>query len=261
MSLALVTGASGGIGAALAAELAAHGHDLVLVARSLEPMERLGAGLRQRHGVDYWPMSLDLTAPGAVQQVVDELDRAGLSVDVLVNNAGFAGYGPFAESDPGTQEGMIALNVTVPTLLTRAFLPGMVERGRGRILMVASTAAFLPGPGMALYYATKAFVLSLADSVGEELRGSGVTVTALCPGPVASGFQERAGMQASRLLTQRGNPVADPAAVARAGVEGLLQGRALVVPGLANRAVVTLPRLLPRRLLARVVARAQAPVT
>lgn len=258
--IALVTGASGGIGAAIATELAAAGHDLVLVARGTQAMGELAATLHTRHGVESRVVGLDLSAPDAVDRLVEELERAGAVVDVLVNNAGFADYGEFAGSDPVKQQEMLQVNVVALTLLTRALLPGMLARGRGRVLNVASIAAFLPGPLMSVYYASKAYVLSFSEALAEEVRASGVTVTALCPGPVVTGFQERAQMQRSRLLASSAGSMLDAPAVARAGVAGMQRGARVVLPGRSTKVTAGLSRMVPRRLLAPAVRRAQAPV-
>jgi uncharacterized protein len=177
MSTALVTGASGGIGLEIARVLARE-HDLVLVARSADRLHEVAAELGGAR-----VLAIDLAEPGAVARIVDEVP----DLDVLVNNAGLGDFAPFAEADPAKLDALIALNIGVLTKLTRAYLPGMLDRKRGRILNVASTASFQPGPLMAVYYATKAYVLSLSEALAQETRGTGVTVTALCPGPTASG--------------------------------------------------------------------------
>jgi hypothetical protein len=254
---ALVTGASGGIGWELARAFAAGGYDLVLVARSGGKLEQLAGELRNRHGVAVRVLAKDLTAHGAPDEIFQELEGVGTAVDVLVNNAGFATFGPFAETDLASELEEIQLNVAVLTHLTKRFLPGMLARRRGGVLNVASTAAFQPGPLMAVYYATKAYVLSFSEALGEELRGSGVTVTALCPGPTATGFQARAEMQDSGLFT---GPlkVMDAAAVARAGYEGFRKGKRIVIPGLINKLGVQSVRVSPRALATRLVGAMQA---
>jgi hypothetical protein len=250
---ALVTGASGGIGLALAREAVASGYDVALVARSEGALGEAAAELRAR-GADALVVVADLAEPAAPRAVVEAL--GGRPVDLLVNNAGFATFGLFADLDLDRELSMIAVNVVALTALTRLCLPGMVERGSGRILNVASTAAFFPGPWMTVYYATKHYVLAFSDGLAEELAGTGVTVTTLAPGPTASGFQARAQMERSKLLE---SGTMDAAVVARAGLRGALAGRRTVVPGLRARLQVQVPRVLPRRLLAAVVRRAQAP--
>jgi len=254
---ALVTGASGGIGWELARAFAAGGYDLVLVARSAGKLEQLAGELRDRHGVAVRVLAKDLAGPGAPDEIFQELEGAGVAVDALVNNAGFATFGPFAETDLASELEEIQLNVVTLTHLTKRFLPGMLARRRGGVLNVASTAAFQPGPQMAVYYATKAYVLSFSEALAEELRGSGVTVTALCPGPTATGFQARAEMQDSGLFT---GPlkVMDAAGVARAGYEGFRKGNRIVIPGLINKLGVQSVRVSPRALVTRLVGAMQA---
>jgi short-subunit dehydrogenase len=246
VTTALVTGASGGIGLEIARLLAGE-HDLVLVARSAEALTAAAAELG---GATV--LALDLAEPDAVARVVEAVPE----VDCLVNNAGVGDFSPFAEADPGKLDTLIALNVGALTQLTRAYLPGMLARKQGRILNVASTAAFQPGPLMAVYYATKAYVLSLSEALAEETRGSGVTVTALCPGPTASGFQAGAAMEGSRLVRGRTLPTA--ASVAAYGVAAMRKGDAVAVPGLMNKVFASSIRLTPRPVVRRVVHRMQS---
>jgi uncharacterized protein len=247
----LVTGASGGIGYELAKVFAAGGSDLVLVARSAGKLEELAGELRNRHGIGARVLAIDLARPGAADEVFGAMQEAGVHVDVLVNNAGFATYGPFLETDLQAELDEMQLNMVTLTHLTKRFLPGMVSRRWGGVLNVASTAAFQPGPLMAVYYATKAYVLSFSEALAEELRGTGVTVTVLAPGPTATGFQDRAAMAESKLFSSL--KVADAAGVARAGYEGFRAGRRIVIPGLANRLLAQSYRLTPRALTTRVV--------
>lgn len=246
----LVTGASGGIGAALAAEFAAHGHDLALVARREDALHEVGERLADRHGVDYAAIPMDLAADGAAEALVAAVDDRELTVSVLVNNVGIGTYGPFADVPAEDDRRLLDLNVVLPTALTKAFLPRMIERGSGRILNVASAAAFQPGPLMATYYASKSYVLSFTEAIAEELRGTGVSATALCPGPVDTEFQERAGeaMLGSRIGTWTFQPVED---VAHAGVRGTLTGQTVVIPGLAMKAAYLGTKLLPRAVVRR----------
>ena len=252
---ALVTGATGGIGLELARELARGGYDLVLVARRERELREVADGLAREHGVRAFTAVADLSDPAGPDRVAAEAERLAGPVDVLVNNAGYAQYGAFVEADAEEEARMVQLNVAALTRLTRLFLPGMVARGRGRVLNVASTAAFMPGPLMAVYYASKAYVLSLSEALAEETRGTGVTVTALCPGPTETGFQARAGMEESKLV--RGKKIMDSATVAREGVRGMLAGEPVVIPGAINRLQAMSPRFLPRRLIPRMVRRAQ----
>ncbi len=253
---ALVTGASGGIGAALARELAAGGHDLILVARSVDALDALGTELAMAHGVTSTSIGADLAQPGAGRALAAELAARGLAVDVVVNNAGFADFGDFAHADLDKTMQMVTLNIATLTELTHELVPPMMARGHGRVMNVASTAAFLPGPLMAVYYATKAYVLSFSEAIAEELKGSGVTVTALCPGPTASGFQARAAMEDSKLV--KGKTVMDAATVARIGVAGMAAGKPVVICGFKNKAQAVMPRFLPRRMVPGMVKRAQA---
>ena len=253
MPTALVTGASSGIGRELARAFARRDHDLILTARSEGALSELAAELRAAHGRTVTVVPADLAAHDGPRTLLDGIDGAGLSVDVLVNNAGFASYGRFDRTSLDVELAELRLNVVALTWLAKALLPAMVARGSGGILNVASTAAFQPGPGMAVYYASKAYVLHLSEALSEELRGSGVTVTALCPGPTESGFQARAGMQGSRLARRRAL-FQDAATVADAGVRAFQRGQHVFVPGTVNRLGTMLPRLLPRVWTARAIA-------
>jgi hypothetical protein len=239
---ALVTGASGGLGLEFARLLAADGCDLVLVARSGDKLERAASELKAAHGVAVETLSLDLGTLDAAARVFERVPEC----DVLVNNAGFASNGRFDQLEPARIREEVLLDVLTLTELTRAYLPGMRARGRGRVLNVASTAGFLPGPGMAVYYASKAYVVSFSQAVAYELRGSGVTLTCFCPGATATGFAQRAGMQATRLFKLQ---VAQAAPTARAGYRAMRAGKDLCVPGLSNKFVALSARLTPRSLL------------
>jgi short-subunit dehydrogenase len=247
---ALVTGASGGIGEDLARLIAAGGHDLVLVARSADKLQTLGGELARKHAITATVLPVDLARPDAAEEIGAALGQRQIAIDMLVNNAGFGSYGPFAAESRDEQARMVQVNVAALTTLTRSLLPGMLERRRGRILNVASTASFQPGPLMAVYYATKAYVTSLSLALSDETAGSGVTVTCLCPGPTRTGFQERAQMQQSRLFKLAS--VMESADVARAGYDGMMAGRSLVVPGLANKIGVQSVRFVPRMVAARI---------
>lgn len=244
---ALITGASRGIGLELARLFAADGHDLVLVARGVEPLQSVAAELRATHGVSVRPLARDLSQPRAADALWAELGARDVKIDVVVNNAGVGVYGPLADLDVGALQGMVELNVAALTTLTRLALPGMLERGWGRILNVASVVAYQPGgPRMAAYYASKAYVLAFSKGVARELRGSGVSVTALCPGPIRTGFEERAGM--SHTGAYRWAPAVTAAAVARAGYRGLMRQRAVVLPGLFAKLLAFAGELPPRRI-------------
>ena len=248
----LVTGASSGIGLELARVAAARGHDLILVARGEAALRALAGDLARDHGAAAHVVVADLALADGPERVVAAVETLGLEVEVLVNNAGFGLYGDFLDTDLALERDMIAVNVTAPTALAKRFAGPMAERGRGRILNVASTAAFQPGPRMAVYYATKAYVLSLSLALSVELAGTGVTVTCLAPGPVRTPFRERARVSASRLFSgERGREAEE---VARAGWDALERGRKLAIPGMLNRAGAIAARVLPVGLAARAVA-------
>ncbi|HET6576603.1 MAG TPA: SDR family oxidoreductase [Fimbriiglobus sp.] len=253
--VALVTGASAGIGRELARRFARGGHDLVLTARRVDELRTLADELRAA-GVTAHVVPADLSDPAAPRKLFDEIAAAGLTVDVLVNNAGFGVYGPFADADPDRLLAMVRVNVLALTELCRLFIPGMVARGRGRVLNVASTAAFQPGPLMAGYYATKAYVLSLSEALAHELRGTGVTVTCLCPGPTRTEFAAVAAMDGSKLFDSPN--VADAASVAEVGYQASMRGRRVAIPGVLNRLGVFSTRFAPRSFLMRIVERIQA---
>src|ERR1035437_5551903 len=227
---ALITGASFGIGMEFARIFAREGYNLVLVARSADKLRQLASELEKAHGTRSLILATDLTEPGASAHVLDQTHRADLPVDVLVNNAGFGQYGMFADNDLEECLRQIQLNVTTLTHLTHLYLPAMIARKTGRILNVASTAAFQPGPLMAVYYASKAYVLSFSEALANELRGSGVTVCCFCPGATNTGFAKRAGLEGSRLFKQIG--ATNVEAVARDGYRGLMAGRTLVISGM-----------------------------
>jgi uncharacterized protein len=248
---ALITGASGGIGEQLARLFAAHRYDLVLVARSADKLQSLCAELARAHGIQARSLAADLADPGAPPQLFEALQP--VAIDVLVNNAGFGARGAYAELDYQVEARMIQVNVAALAHLTRLFLPGMLARRNGKILNVASTAAYVPGPFMAVYYASKAFVLSFSEALSEEVQGSGVTVTALIPGPTETNFAATAGTQDSRLF--RTASVMSAAAVARVGFDGLMAGKRVAIAGASNRLTVFSTRLAPRAMLAKITSR------
>ncbi|MBW6494269.1 MAG: SDR family oxidoreductase [Burkholderiaceae bacterium] len=243
---ALVTGASSGIGAALAALMAADGINLVITARRGPETEAMAADWRQRHGVDVSVIPLDLARPGAARELVVEIDQRGLAIDYLVNNAGFGTYGHFAVTSVTETEELLRLNVESLTILTRLLLPGIIAR-RGKIMNVASTAAFQPGPHMAVYYASKAYVLHFSEALAYELGDSGVSVTSFCPGATKSGFQQRARMQKAAMLNMVKMPSSEE--VARAAWQAMRAGQGVVVPGLLNWLLSRSVRFAPRRLV------------
>jgi uncharacterized protein len=252
----LITGASSGIGAELAALFAQGGFHLVLVARNAVQLHRLAETLRGEHGVTVAVYAQDLSTPQAPDDILRMLRAQHIQINILVNNAGVGLLGRFAELDDTAQTQMMHLNMVALTRLTRLLLPAMLQHAHGRILNVASTAAFQPGPMMAVYYATKAYVLSLSEALAEELRGTGVTVTALCPGPTTTNFQQTASMGSPRLFQVLRRMQAN--AVARAGYRGLFRGRRLVIPGIANLLLAWLVRCSPRRLVTASVQRMHA---
>ncbi len=254
MALALVTGASSGIGLALAEELASRNTNLILTARSGEALDRISSDLSLNHGIQATVISMDLSRPDAPAALVAAVRERALEPDILINNAGFGTYGNFVQQPLESQLSMIQLNVTALVELTGLLLPQMVARGHGRILNVASTAAFQPGPLMSVYYATKAFVLHFSEGLANELKGTGVTVTALCPGPTESGFQDRANMKDSRLVQGR---LMDARTVARAGLDGMDAGKAVVIPGTLNQLMALSVRFSPRSMVTNIVRRMQ----
>ncbi|HWS88897.1 MAG TPA: SDR family oxidoreductase [Pyrinomonadaceae bacterium] len=247
---ALVTGASGGIGEELARLFAADGHDLVLVARSRDKLARLSEELAGRHDVKARVLAADLARAETPREIFEELSAGGVSVDALVNNAGVGSYGLFAETDLRSELDLLQINVVALTHLTKLFLPGMIARRRGYVMNVASTAAFQPGPLMAVYYASKAYVLSLSEALANECGGTGVVVSALCPGPTETGFVAAAGMGESKLFDRA---VMDARTVAVEGYRGMLAGKAVVIPGFRNNLLARSIGLFPRGLVTRVV--------
>jgi short-subunit dehydrogenase len=248
----LVTGASSGIGLELAKCFAASKARLVLVARNRNALMSLAEELRKTYKTNSEVLAADLSQPEAPARIFNHLQTNGTKVDVLVNNAGFGAYGKFFELPLERQLQMIQVNVTALAHLTRLFLPGMLKARRGGIMNIASTAAFAAGPGMAVYYATKAFVLSFSEAVSEEIAGSGVTVSAVCPGATITNFGEAAQMSHSRLF--RKSAMSAPE-VARIGYAGFRAGRAVVVTGVRNRVMAVSTRFAPRVLVRKVVKR------
>jgi short-subunit dehydrogenase len=244
---ALITGASGGIGYELAKLFAQDKYNLVLVARSGPKLVQFADELEREFGISARTVPLDLSLPEAPQELFDELQRAAIPVDVLVNNAGYGVFGEFAKVPLEESLGQIDLNITALTRLTRLFLGPMLERRSGKIMNVASTAAFQAGPLMSVYYATKAYVLLFSEGLANELKGTGVTVTCLCPGPTETGFQRRANMESSRLFARAG--AMDAQTVARDGYRGLISGRTVVISGVRNWLVAESVRFAPRKVV------------
>ena len=251
--LALVTGASSGIGASLARELAQDGHNLILCARRIEPMRALASELKAG-GATCTIIAADLGNSGAAAALVQEIEAKGLVVDVLVNAAGLGANGRFDTSDPIRISEMLQVNVVALTELTRLLLPGMVNRRKGRVMLVASTAAFQPGPQMAVYCASKAYVLSFGEAIAFELEGTGVSVTTLCPGATATEFAAVAKAGGSALFKGGLVPVMSAGEVARLGYEGLKARRPVVVTGLLNRIMAASAQLSPAPIKLRIAS-------
>ena len=245
---ALITGTSSGIGLDLA-QLMAPDFDLIITARNQTELEKIARELQATHGNLVHVIPADLTLREAPQQLFSEIERRGLPVDILINNAGFGLYGPFAESDSKTSLAMVEVNIAALTALTRLALPGMIQRKRGRIMNVASTAGFQPGPLMAVYYATKAYVIMFSEAIANELKGSGVSVTCFCPGATATKFAGRANMEESRLFKMGAMKSRD---VARAGYKGMMAGKGMVIPGLLNKTIAMSVRFSPRKLVTQI---------
>lgn len=252
MKTALITGASGGIGLELTRLFAADGYRLVLVARNRAALQQIGEQLQSQHGIEVRISPKDLAHQASPSELFQELQETGIAVDVLVNNAGFGGSGPFLQTGWQHEAEMIQVNIVALTQLTKLFLPQIVER-RGKVMNVGSVAAFLPGPYTAIYYASKAFVLHFSEALAEELSEAGVTVTCLSPGPVETGFQKRAHTGGS---SRANAPLyMDVQEVARAGYEGMKAGKRIVIPGWKNRLLTEALRLVPRDTVARTVGR------
>jgi short-subunit dehydrogenase len=249
---ALITGASGGIGYELSKLFAQDGYDLILVARSADKLKQIAEELTKSHNVSVILLAKDLSDPKAPAEIFEAVESKGLSIDVLVNNAGFGMRTPFATAHPEETLQMLQVNVVALTMLTRLFLPGMLARRAGHILNVGSTGSFSPVPLMAVYGATKAYVLSFSEALSEELRGSGVTVTALCPGVTYTGFQERSRTTDIEMVRLGGMSAAD---VARIGYKAMKRGQTIVVSGLFNQLMALSIRFAPRALIRRLSRR------
>ena len=250
----LITGASAGIGYELAKLFARGGYALVLVARDKGALRRVAEELSGQYKAAVKVIAKDLSLPAAPRDLYNELDRTGIAIDVLVNNAGFGVMGPFATTSIEKELAMMELHMISLTHLTKLFLKPMLARGAGKILNVASTAAFQPGPFMAVYYASKAYVLSFSAALASEVRGSGVTVSVLCPGPTRTEFQPRAGIPPSKLFNRL---AVDATAVASAGYKGLERGQIVIIPGCANKMLALGVRVVPRAWVAAVIRRIQ----
>ncbi len=242
----LITGASTGIGYELSRLFARDGYDLVLVARNEQKLNQMAGELQKKFGISVKVMACDLSTPVA-DKIYEQLKDA--PIEILVNNAGSSVYGPFAETNLDKELHIIQLNIATLTSLTKYFLRGMVQRGHGKILNLGSTGSFVPGPLNAVYCATKAYVLSFSEALAEELQGTGVTVTALCPGQTQTEFAKNAKVEKTRLFLS--SPM-QAAVVAECGYRGLISGKRLVIPGFSNQMTAFLPKFFPRRVVAQV---------
>jgi uncharacterized protein len=254
LGIALITGASEGIGKELAYLFAKDGHDLLLVARNIDKLNRIATEIEERYRRTIHIMAKDLSQPDVPRQIRDTCSSLGLQIDYLVNNAGFGLYGKFADQPLDVLINMIEVNIKSLTALTHYFLPDLLSKKSGGILNVGSIASFMPGPLMAVYYASKAYVLSFSEALAHELKESGIKVTALCPGPVKTRFAMRAKMRPSKLTEKN---ALDAFTVAKAGYDGLLQGKSIVVPGAGFRTLLFGTRFLPRNWIASSIMRIQ----
>lgn len=247
---ALITGASSGIGLELARIHASKGDNLVLVARSTSKLEELKKELEAKHGVKVYVIGKDLSKLNSANEVYDELKNQSIEVDYLINNAGFGDSGFFFDSNWEKQEQMLNLNITTLTHFTRLFLKDMVERKSGKVLNIASTAAFQPGPTMAVYCATKSYVLSFSEAINNEVKDFGVTVTALCPGATTSGFQAAASLEGSNLF--EGKKLPTSAEVAEFGYKAMMKGKSVAIHGTMNSIMAASVRFTPRWLIVKI---------
>ncbi|MDD7804516.1 MAG: SDR family oxidoreductase [Endozoicomonas sp. (ex Botrylloides leachii)] len=248
---ALITGASSGIGWELAALFAEQGINLILVARRKKELSHLQHLLKSKHGVSVTFIACDLTKENAVRRLYDEISMLNVHIDYLVNNAGVGDFAEFTHSTWNKNKYMIDLNIKALTELTGMYIPHMVHKGYGRILNVASTAAFQPGPLMAVYYATKAYVLSFSEAIAEEVKHTGITVTALCPGPTESEFLKASCMEGVRLIDKRQMPSSRE--VATFGYNAMMKGKVVAIHGTLNYLMVNLNRFFPRQLIVRTI--------
>lgn len=249
----LITGASGGIGYDLAKLAAADGKNLILVARSVDKLNKLADEIRENNKTEVIPIAADLSEETGVNKLISEVTQKNVQIDTLINNAGSGDFADFAKANLTKNIEMIRLNICALTQLSHFVLQGMKSKGFGRIMNVASTAAFMPGPGMAVYYASKAYVLSFSEALARELKGSGVTVTALCPGPTDTGFASAAGL--GKSLLHKILPAATPMEVAKIGYKAMMKGKAIEIPGLMNKLSAMTPRFTPRAMVRSMIYR------
>jgi hypothetical protein len=247
----LITGSANGIGYQLARIFAHEHYNLVLVDRLAEKLNKIAIEFQKEFGISVKPIIRDLSLSTSPEEIFTELQQAGIKIDILVNNAGFGTYGLFNETNLNIELEMLQVNLVCLTHLTKLFLKEMVKQGHGKILNVASAAAFQPGPLMAVYFATKAYILSFSEAIANELEGTGVTVTVLCPGSTISGFHERTGMADSKLL--KGKKMMDAETVAQMGYDALIKGKTIVIPGFMNKLMSKCVRFIPRKLVTKIV--------
>lgn len=252
---ALITGAASGIGYELVCIFAENDYNLVLVDWAKEKLEEIAIEFQDKFGISVKPIVRDLSKTTSPEEIFQEVEQANIKVDVLVNNAGFGTYGLFNDTNLTDELEMLQVNVVCTTHLTKLFLKNMVQQGEGKILNVSSAAAFQPGPLMAVYFATKAYVLSFSEALANELDGTGVTVTVLCPGTTQSAFHQRTGMADSKLV--KGKRMMDASTVADIGYRGLMQGKTIVIPGLINKIMAKSIRFIPRKLVTKIVRNMQ----
>lgn len=247
---ALITGASGGIGFQFAKLLAQDAYNVVLIARTESRLLEIKKEFEEKYNVKVLILSKDLTKPNAVKEIYNELKRQNIKIDILINNAGFGNFGKFYDTDWEKEAKMLQLNIVSLTHLTKLFLKDMVERGEGKILNVSSTSAFQPGPLMSIYYASKAYVQSFSEAIATEVKGTGVTVTALCPGPVKTGFQKKVSDIEPRLINLN---LANPESVAKYGYRALQRGDRIAIQGLLNQFLVHAVNFIPRNAVTDIV--------
>ncbi|BAY25226.1 short-chain dehydrogenase/reductase SDR [Calothrix sp. NIES-2100] len=252
---ALITGAANGIGYELACIFAENGYNLVLVDRMAQKLAEVAEKIRKQFGIFVKPIVKDLSLQTSPEEIFTELQQEVIQIDVLVNNAGFGIHGLFHETNLTTELEMLQVNLVCLTHLTKLFLKDMVKKGEGKVLNLSSAAAFQPGPLMAVYFATKAYILSFSQALASELEGTGVTVTALCPGPTESAFHERTGIAGARQAES--NNMMDAQTVAKIGYRALMSGKTVAIPGLKNRLLAEIVRFTPRNLVTKIVKNMQ----
>lgn len=250
---ALITGASNGIGLELARIHASKGGNLVLVARNKSKLDEIKNELENIFNVAVYTIGKDLSVVNAAQDVYDETSKQNIQIDFLINNAGFGDFGLFADADWNKELEMINLNISTLTLFTKLYLQDMVKRGSGKIMNLASTASFQPGPMMAVYFATKSYVLSFSEAISNEVSNKGVSVTALCPGPTTSGFQTAASMDNSKLFNNKNLPTSKE--VAKYGYNAMIKGKTVAIHGIMNNILASSIRFVPRAMVLKVSRR------